>query len=208
MKIQLLTSSRSACGAGRLMRGVVACAALESAGCSGFSTGPAPPAPPQPTARPAASATALAPAASTAAPLLPRTPERRISISHDRGCAVLVDKTVACWGGPRGSVPRLVPGIADAVDVVAVQEETAIRASCAAARPARGVWYARSVRLARYPRSAAAILRSVPQSDRALLLRLGLDLDNPAHAELFVEGVRAADDAIADQVRWERERLG
>ena len=54
---------------------------------------------------------------------------------------------------------------------------------------------------------SAAILLSVPQRDRALLLRLGLDLDNPAHAELFVEGVRAADDAIADQVRWERERL-
>ncbi|AGP35493.1 hypothetical protein [Sorangium cellulosum] len=46
----------------------------------------------------------------------------------------------------------------------------------------------------------------MPQRDRALLLRLGLDLDNPAHAELFVEGVRAADDDIADQVRWERER--
>ncbi|KYG02703.1 hypothetical protein BE21_54510 [Sorangium cellulosum] len=44
--------------------------------------------------------------------------------------------------------------------------------------------------------------------DRALLLRLGLDFDNPAHAAFFVEGVRAADDAIADQVRWERERLG
>ncbi|WP_437930144.1 hypothetical protein WMF37_13235 [Sorangium sp. So ce291] len=63
------------------------------------------------------------------------------------------------------------------------------------------------MRPARYPRSAAAILRSVPPRDRAMLLRLGLDLDNPAHAELFVEGVRAADDAIADQVRWERERL-
>ncbi|WP_437733494.1 hypothetical protein [Sorangium sp. So ce1335] len=63
------------------------------------------------------------------------------------------------------------------------------------------------MRPARYPRSAAAILLSVPQRDRALLLRLGLDLDNPAHAELFVEGVRAADDALADQVRWERERL-
>ncbi|WP_438008629.1 hypothetical protein WME89_07940 [Sorangium sp. So ce321] len=63
------------------------------------------------------------------------------------------------------------------------------------------------MRPARYPRSAAVILRSVPQHDRALLLRIGLDLDNPAHAELFVEGVRAADDAIADQVRWERERL-
>ncbi|AUX39947.1 uncharacterized protein SOCE26_013420 [Sorangium cellulosum] len=48
----------------------------------------------------------------------------------------------------------------------------------------------------------------MPQRDRALLLRLGLDLDNPAHAEFFVEGVRAANDAIADQVRWERERLG
>ncbi|WP_437629609.1 hypothetical protein [Sorangium sp. So ce854] len=63
------------------------------------------------------------------------------------------------------------------------------------------------MRPARYPRSAAAILRSVPPRDRAMLRRLGLDLDNPAHAELFVEGVRAADDAIADQVRWERERL-
>ncbi|WP_437726120.1 hypothetical protein [Sorangium sp. So ce861] len=57
------------------------------------------------------------------------------------------------------------------------------------------------MRPARYPRSAAAILRCVPPRDRAMLLRLGLDLDNPAHAELFVEGVRAADDAIADQVR-------
>ncbi|WP_437294865.1 hypothetical protein [Sorangium sp. So ce426] len=64
------------------------------------------------------------------------------------------------------------------------------------------------MRPACYPFSAAEILRSVPQRDRALLLRLGLDLDNPADAELFVEGVRAADDAIAAQVRWERERLG
>ncbi|WP_437298895.1 hypothetical protein [Sorangium sp. So ce426] len=64
------------------------------------------------------------------------------------------------------------------------------------------------MRPARYPCSAAEILRSVPQRDRTLLLRLGLNLDNPAHAELFVEGVRAADDAIAAQVRWERERLG
>ncbi|WP_437997196.1 hypothetical protein WMF26_40955 [Sorangium sp. So ce185] len=63
------------------------------------------------------------------------------------------------------------------------------------------------MRPARYPRSAAAILRSAPPRDRAMLLRLGVDLDNPAHAELFVEGVRSADDAIADQVRWERERL-
>ncbi|WP_437975677.1 hypothetical protein WMF11_48885 [Sorangium sp. So ce295] len=64
------------------------------------------------------------------------------------------------------------------------------------------------MRPARYPCTAAEILRSVAQRDRTLLLRLGLNLDNPAHAELFVEGVRAADDAIAAQVRWERERLG
>ncbi|WP_437287500.1 hypothetical protein [Sorangium sp. So ce406] len=64
------------------------------------------------------------------------------------------------------------------------------------------------MRPARYPCSAAEILCSVPQRDRTLLLRLGLNLDNPAHAELFVEGVRTADAAIADQVRWERERLG
>ncbi|WP_437675811.1 hypothetical protein [Sorangium sp. So ce131] len=63
------------------------------------------------------------------------------------------------------------------------------------------------MRPARYPRSAAEILRSVPPRDRALLLRLGLNLNNPVHAKYFVEGVRAADDAHADQVRWERERL-
>ncbi len=40
------------------------------------------------------------------------------------------------------------------------------------------------------------------------MLRLGLDLDDPEAAELFVEGVRVADDAIAEQARWERERLG
>ncbi|AUX41130.1 uncharacterized protein SOCE26_025360 [Sorangium cellulosum] len=57
-------------------------------------------------------------------------------------------------------------------------------------------------------RAAAELLRSVPPRDRALRLRLGLNLDNPAHAELFVEGVRAADESIADQERWERERLG
>ncbi|AUX38866.1 uncharacterized protein SOCE26_002460 [Sorangium cellulosum] len=64
------------------------------------------------------------------------------------------------------------------------------------------------MRRARYPRSAAEILGSVPPQDRALLLRLGLDLEDPVHAEFFVDGVRAADEAIADQVRWERERLG
>ncbi|KYG11252.1 hypothetical protein BE21_08275 [Sorangium cellulosum] len=56
------------------------------------------------------------------------------------------------------------------------------------------------------PRSAAEILCSVPPRDRAVLLRLGMDLDDREAAELFVEGVRAADDAIAEQVRWERER--
>ncbi|WP_437934237.1 hypothetical protein [Sorangium sp. So ce341] len=35
--------------------------------------------------------------------------------------------------------------------------------------------------------------------------RLGFDLDDPEFAALFVEGVRAADDAIAEQERWERE---
>ncbi|AUX45207.1 uncharacterized protein SOCE26_066880 [Sorangium cellulosum] len=64
------------------------------------------------------------------------------------------------------------------------------------------------MRPARYPRAAADILRSVPPHDRALLLQLGLDLDDPADAKLFVEGVRAAEDAIAAQMRWERDRLG
>ncbi|KYF55582.1 hypothetical protein BE08_45825 [Sorangium cellulosum] len=57
-------------------------------------------------------------------------------------------------------------------------------------------------------RSAAEILRSVPPRDRAVMLRLGLDLDDPEAAELFVEGVRAADASIAEQARWELERLG
>ncbi|WP_437671160.1 hypothetical protein [Sorangium sp. So ce131] len=57
-------------------------------------------------------------------------------------------------------------------------------------------------------RSAAELLRAVPPRDRTMLLRLGLDLDDPASAEFFVEGVRAADEEIADQKRWERERLG
>ncbi|AGP39594.1 hypothetical protein [Sorangium cellulosum] len=38
-----------------------------------------------------------------------------------------------------------------------------------------------------------------------MMLRYGLDLDDPAHAALFVSGVRAADDVIAAQERWERE---
>ncbi|WP_437596831.1 hypothetical protein WMF28_30080 [Sorangium sp. So ce590] len=56
-------------------------------------------------------------------------------------------------------------------------------------------------------RHTVEILRSVPPRDRAVLLRLGLDLNDPADAELFVEGVRAADMAIAEQERWERARL-
>lgn len=64
------------------------------------------------------------------------------------------------------------------------------------------------MRPARYPRSAAEILRAVPPRHRAALLRLGLDLNDRAVARLFVEGVRAADEAIASQQRWERERLG
>ncbi|WP_437935133.1 hypothetical protein [Sorangium sp. So ce341] len=57
----------------------------------------------------------------------------------------------------------------------------------------------------RRDRSAAEILRSVPPRDRARMLRFGLDLDDPEHAALFVSGVRAADDAIAAQERWERQ---
>lgn len=57
------------------------------------------------------------------------------------------------------------------------------------------------------PRSAAEILRSVSPRDRAALLRAGLDPDDTADAELFVMGVRAADASIAEQERWERERL-
>ncbi|HTN91947.1 MAG TPA: hypothetical protein VL242_50105 [Sorangium sp.] len=56
-------------------------------------------------------------------------------------------------------------------------------------------------------RPAAEILRSVPSRDCDVMLRLGLDLDDPADAELLVEGVRAADRTIAEQERWERERL-
>ncbi|WP_437753061.1 hypothetical protein [Sorangium sp. So ce1389] len=57
----------------------------------------------------------------------------------------------------------------------------------------------------RRARSAAEILRSVSPRERVVMLRFGLDLDDPAHVELFVSGVRAADDAIAAQERWERE---
>ncbi|KYG11493.1 hypothetical protein BE21_57380 [Sorangium cellulosum] len=53
-------------------------------------------------------------------------------------------------------------------------------------------------------RSAGEILRSVTPHDRVVPLRFGLDLSDPADAELFVEGVRAADEAIAAQERWER----
>ncbi|WP_437717209.1 hypothetical protein WMF45_12800 [Sorangium sp. So ce448] len=56
-------------------------------------------------------------------------------------------------------------------------------------------------------RSAAEILCAVPLRDRAVLLQLGLDLGDPADAELFVSGVRAADVSIAEQERWEQERL-
>ncbi|XXX73925.1 hypothetical protein WMF30_40395 [Sorangium sp. So ce134] len=70
---------------------------------------------------------------------------------------------------------------------------------------ARNVWYARNMPSHRRDRSAAEILRSVPPRDRAKMLRFGLNLDDPADAELFVSGVRAADDAIAAQERWERE---
>ncbi|WP_437659924.1 hypothetical protein [Sorangium sp. So ce1182] len=57
----------------------------------------------------------------------------------------------------------------------------------------------------RRARSDAEILRSVPPPERVVMLRFGLDLDDPAHAALFVSGVRAADDAIAAQERWEQE---
>lgn len=46
-------------------------------------------------------------------------------------------------------------------------------------------------------RSAAAILREVPPHVRAGLRRIGVDLDDPAQAKLFVDGVRAADECIA-----------
>ncbi|WP_437592318.1 hypothetical protein [Sorangium sp. So ce1000] len=57
-------------------------------------------------------------------------------------------------------------------------------------------------------RSALEILRSVPPQNRLALLELGVDLDDPADAELFISGVRAAEVSIAEQERWERERLG
>ncbi|WP_437533329.1 hypothetical protein WME79_06405 [Sorangium sp. So ce726] len=44
----------------------------------------------------------------------------------------------------------------------------------------------------------------VSPRDWEALLRLGLDLYDPADAALFVDGVRAADDAIAAQERWGR----
>ncbi|WP_437736279.1 hypothetical protein [Sorangium sp. So ce1335] len=40
------------------------------------------------------------------------------------------------------------------------------------------------------------------------MLRLRLDLGDPEAAELFAEGVRTADEAIAERARWELERLG
>ncbi|WP_437659998.1 hypothetical protein [Sorangium sp. So ce1182] len=43
-----------------------------------------------------------------------------------------------------------------------------------------------------------------------MMLRFGLDLDDPEAAELFIEGVgvRTADGAITEQERCELERLG
>ncbi|WP_437783591.1 hypothetical protein [Sorangium sp. So ce1097] len=57
-------------------------------------------------------------------------------------------------------------------------------------------------------RSAAEIPRPVPPRDRAVMLRLGLDLDDREAAALFVVGVRAAKASIAEEARWEPERLG
>lgn len=57
-------------------------------------------------------------------------------------------------------------------------------------------------------RSDAEILREVPPRVRAKLRRLGIDLDDPADARLFAEGARAAEEAIAEQEKLERERLG
>ncbi|WP_437299241.1 hypothetical protein [Sorangium sp. So ce426] len=56
--------------------------------------------------------------------------------------------------------------------------------------------------------SAVEILRSVPAHNRHVLRELGVDLDDPADAKLFISGVRAAEASIAEQERWERERLG
>ncbi|WP_129346734.1 hypothetical protein [Sorangium cellulosum] len=55
-------------------------------------------------------------------------------------------------------------------------------------------------------RSAAQILREVPPRVRAGLLRLGLDLEDPALARLFVEGVRVADELIAEEAARDAER--
>ncbi|AUX21409.1 uncharacterized protein SOCEGT47_018930 [Sorangium cellulosum] len=41
---------------------------------------------------------------------------------------------------------------------------------------------------------------------RAGLLRLGLDLEDPALARLFVEGVRVADELIAEEAARDAER--
>ncbi|MGK4006336.1 hypothetical protein WMF31_27195 [Sorangium sp. So ce1036] len=55
-------------------------------------------------------------------------------------------------------------------------------------------------------RPAAQILREVPPRVRAGLLRLGLDPDDPAQARLFVEGVRVADELIAEEATRDAER--
>ncbi|WP_267888138.1 hypothetical protein [Sorangium cellulosum] len=41
-----------------------------------------------------------------------------------------------------------------------------------------------------------------------MMLRLGLDLDDPEAAELVVADARAVDASIAELARRERERLG
>jgi hypothetical protein len=101
------------------------------AAASACSSSAHPPAAAAPVALP--SALPLASAAAAEAPARkPETPRphskaTRLVVGAVRSCAILEDRTVACWGSPGSSTPRRIAGLTDVVDVAFAHGVVALR---------------------------------------------------------------------------------
>ncbi len=81
-----------------------------------------------PSSPPVASARPAAPPAAKPETPRPHSKATRLAVGSDRSCAILEDRTVACWGGMRAhSTPRRIVGLNDVVDVAFAHGIVALR---------------------------------------------------------------------------------